>query len=251
MIGVVITPLIDKFENLINKTENKKMYEIARNIQKLSLIGQLSAALVHEIRNPLTSIKGFLQLIESGIIEKNYFDIIHSEFQRIELILSELLVVTRPQVTVFHKQSIQSIIHHVIALMQPQATLHNIELISNLANEPLWIECDENQLKQVFLNLIKNSIEAMPNGGQIRIDVTKASSFTKIRIIDQGCGIPKDIMDKIGQPFFTTKKNGTGLGIMISRKIIEIHKGIMNIQSEEKKGTTITIQLPLYTLNIS
>ncbi|WP_339060158.1 PAS domain S-box protein [Tepidibacillus marianensis] len=219
----------------VDKTERNQLYEMVRNTEKLSLVGQLAAGLVHEIRNPLTSIKGFLQLIETGLIKQEYFDIIHSEFYRIELILTELLVVSRPHISVFNHHLIQDIIYHVITLMEPQAILHNIEFRKELTSEPIQIECDENQIKQLFLNILKNAIEAMPEGGQILIKMIVDSSFVLLQVVDQGHGIPKEWIEKIGQPFFTTKENGTGLGMMVSQQIVKNHKGTLQLYSKEKK----------------
>ena len=230
---------------VINVGERKKLYELARNTDKLSLIGQLSAGLAHEIRNPLTSIKGFIQLIEKGVVDKHYFDIIHSEFERIELILNELLFVAKPHLSIFKTHRLQDIVNHVVTLIHPQAILFNIELHTVQPDEPIQFDCDINQIKQLLLNLAKNAIEAMPNGGQLKIHLEVQSSYVLIRITDQGIGIPKELLEQIGQPFFTTKKKGTGLGMMISYQIVKNHKGRIEIKSKENHGTTFTIHLPL------
>jgi two-component system, sporulation sensor kinase E len=108
---------------------------------------------------------------------------------------------------------------------------------------PLY--CDENQLKQVFINIIKNAIEAMPNGGILRIEAKQRLDSILICIADEGCGIPKERMAKLGEPFYSTKEKGTGLGLMVSFKIVEAHGGKMNIHSEEGKGTTVCLLFPI------
>ncbi|MED1472742.1 ATP-binding protein [Bacillus salipaludis] len=116
---------------------------------------------------------------------------------------------------------------------------------TEFASEEVVVKCEYNSLKQAFINFMKNSIEAMPNGGEL---VIQMESINKdgilIRFIDQGCGIPNHILSKVGQPFYTTKEKGTGLGFMVSKKIIENHKGSISISSQENKGTSIEVRLP-------
>ncbi|PKR85019.1 PAS domain-containing sensor histidine kinase [Heyndrickxia camelliae] len=227
-------------------TERKKTQELLLNSEKLSVAGQLAAGIAHEVRNPLTAIKGFLQLMQSELnTHTTYFDIIESEMNRIELILTELLVLSKPQDLKFEMKDIAVIIEHVKALIDTNAIMKNIVINTYYECENLMIRCDENQLKQVFINLLKNSIEAMPDGGKITIEVINhGKDKVKILFKDTGSGIPKELLKKIGQPFFTTKENGTGLGIMVSKQIIENHHGTMHIWSDPH-GTIIEIILPV------
>ena len=225
--------------------DRKKTQELLLHSEKLSVTGQLAAGIAHEVRNPLTSIKGFLQLMKEKSVEnKVYYDIISSEINRIELILTELLTLAKPQKMVVKKVYLRELIEQVKTLLETQAIMNNIEIVTVFKGETLEITCDENQLKQVFINLFKNSIEAMSNGGTITVGVYNFNS-DKIKIIcrDTGKGIPDDIINRIGEPFFTTKDNGTGLGLMISKQIIEGHNGELEILSNPN-GTTIKIVLP-------
>lgn len=228
-------------------SERKQTQELMINSEKLTVAGQLAAGIAHEVRNPLTAIKGFLQIMESGLKDqKMYFEIISSEMNRIEMILNELLVLSRPQqITKYTKGNLKVIIEQIVTLLQTQTNMNSIEIITKIEHNLPLIHCDENQLKQVFINFLKNSIEAMPKGGAITIEVqSKSSESLIVRIVDQGHGIPEHLLKKIGTPFFTTKENGTGLGLMICKQIIEQHKGIINIESCSK-GTTIEINLPV------
>jgi two-component system sporulation sensor kinase A len=226
----------------------KEAEKLMLESEKLSIAGQLAAGIAHEIRNPLTAIKGFVQLMKSGVIQKDqYYDIISSELNRIELILSELLMLAKPHESSFQQTNIIQLFSDVICLLETQAILHNIriELTNSLTVQS--IICDENQLKQVFINFIKNSIEAMPDGGTIHIIVEEPNdNQVRITFIDEGCGIPEKLMNRLGNPFVTTKENGTGLGLMVSYKIIENHNGTVSIKSKENEGTTLTIELPRY-----
>ena len=225
-------------------SEHKHAEELMIRSEKLSVAGQLAAGIAHEIRNPLTAIKGFLQLMHGEIEKDNqYFEIIFSELNRIEMILSELLMLAKPQETVFEKANVKTILLEVVTLLETEAILRNIVIEKKFSDENQEVVCDKNQLKQVFINLIKNAIEAMPNGGTVTIS-TKSENFSiVIEIKDEGEGIPKELLERLGEPFLTTKEKGTGLGLMITYKIVENHKGTIDVSSSEK-GTVFTIKLP-------
>ncbi|MCC3357656.1 PAS domain S-box protein [Bacillus sp. REN16] len=222
-----------------------KAEELMIKSEKLSIAGQLAAGIAHEIRNPLTAIKGFLQLFNDDFQGKqNYFDIIFSELNRIELILSELLLLAKPSEIKFKNMDIRTILRDVVTLLETQAILQNIQINIDFMNEDSVITCDENQIKQVFINLIKNSIDAMENGGTITIRTMVTNDSIYILFVDEGCGIPKSILERIGEPFYTTKEKGTGLGLMVSYNIIENHNGEIKVDSKENEGTTFEIKLP-------
>ncbi|MFT4415208.1 PAS domain S-box protein [Fredinandcohnia humi] len=213
--------------------------------EKLSIAGQLAAGIAHEIRNPLTAIKGFLQLFHDDIQGKeHYFDIIFSELNRIELILSELLLLAKPSEVKYKEMDVRTILRDVVTLLDTQAILQNIQINLELDNESSFIRCDDNQIKQVFINLIKNSIDAMAKGGNIYIQTKVTDEKIIVTFVDEGCGISKSILSRIGEPFYTTKEKGTGLGLMVSYNIIENHNGKITVESEENKGTTFEITLP-------
>jgi len=226
-------------------TELKRSKELLQDAENLSAAGELAAGIAHEIRNPLTSIKGFIQLAQTMNTNlERYYPIILTEIDRINTIISELLLLAKPKVMDYRKSEITSIIYDVLNLFNPQAILHNIEINTDIVIDEAIVRCHESQLKQVIINLLKNSLEAMPTGGKINVGLTETSRTLCLTIKDEGRGIPKDILPKLGKPFFTTKDNGTGLGLATCFSIIENHKGIMNIESEENLGTTITIKLP-------
>jgi len=229
-------------------TERKKTQELLLNSEKLSIAGQLAAGIAHEIRNPLTAIKGFHQLMKSESNGKPYyFDILSDEMNRIELILNELLLLAKPQAMKLKQAEVRGLLEQVCALMEPQVHLHNIEVeVKCEPDVPRFIPCDENQIKQILINFLKNAIEAMPNGGQIQITVhLHGEDRIRLRIIDQGEGIPEDKLKKIGEPFYTTKEKGTGLGFMVCRKIVEDHRGTLTISSKVNEGTTVEVVLPV------
>ncbi|KHF40681.1 PAS domain S-box protein [Halalkalibacter okhensis] len=225
------------------KRTEKLLYES----EKLTAVGQLAASIAHEIRNPLTSIKGFLQLIKSNHkeVRGDFLTIMSDEITRIEMITSELLVLAKPQALDFQYEDLNRIIEDVVMLLSSQALINNVEVITDIEELP-EVKCIGSQLKQVFINLIKNSIEAMPNGGEVVITAKLyRSNEIQVQVMDQGSGIPKEFLSKIGTPFYTTKEKGTGLGLMTALKIIDSHNGKLQISSLQDKGTTIEINLPI------
>lgn len=227
-------------------SERKKNEELLINSEKLYVAGQLAAGIAHEIRNPLTSLKGFLQLIASGRGNtSNFYDIMKSELIRIESIVSELLMLSKPQVYEFVHKDSRQIMADTVNLLETQAILHNVMIEFHSDYRPLWVLGVENQLKQVFINVLKNAIEAMHNGGVVTITMSlEEESAVLIRIKDEGSGIPDEQLAKIGQPFYTTKDKGTGLGLMVTYKIIDNHQGRISAESKLGVGTTFVIQLP-------
>ncbi|MCD1261730.1 PAS domain S-box protein [Paenibacillus athensensis] len=228
-------------------TERQKTEELLRKSEKLSVVGQMAAGVAHEIRNPLTSVKGFLQFMQSGASSKQeYYDIMLSELGRIEMIITEMLVLAKPQVLRYQPCSIETILRQVMTLLETQAILSDIQFRMVIERGLPLVLCEENQLKQVFVNLIRNAMEAMPDGGQIDVRVgLDDTGRVNIALKDRGCGIPPERLSKLGEPFYTTKEKGTGLGMMITYKIIEDHKGTMHIESSVGKGTVVSITLPV------
>ncbi|WP_275425407.1 PAS domain-containing sensor histidine kinase [Bacillus sp. CGMCC 1.16541] len=229
-------------------TEKKEMHEQIRKSDTMQVVGQLAAGIAHEIRNPMTALKGFIQLLEGSVKEDYslYFDIIKSELQRIESIITEFLVLAKPQAVKFEKKYIQQIVKETTELLNAQAMLENVQFNLQVDENVPPIYCEANQLKQVFINMIKNAIEVMKSGGTItvRTKCVDGKSVT-VSIEDEGEGISEDRVKKLGEPFYTTKEKGTGLGLMVSYKIIEEHKGCIHVESELGKGTIFHVTLPI------
>jgi len=230
-------------------TERRQDEDRLIRSEKLSVIGQLAAGVAHEIRNPLTALKGFTQLLRNKYAEHSYyFDIMGTEIDRINLIVNEFMTLAKPHYNSYQFNDIERILQSVLSILDTQAMLLGVEVNFLTENEIPKLYCNENQLKQVFLNVIKNAFEAMLEGGTVTISVRFESSdqLIHVKIQDQGDGMPEDVMKRIGEPFLTTKEKGTGLGLMVSSRIIEEHKGTMLIKSSSGEGTLIDIQLPLH-----
>jgi two-component system, sporulation sensor kinase E len=229
-------------------TTFKRTQEFLGQSEKLAVVGELAAGIAHEIRNPLTSLRGFTQLIEFDQgVNHQYLTIMLTEIDRINTIVSELLLLAKPNDEDFNPVNMNELLNTVVILMNAQATFYNIEIQLHTKNsEPVIINGLENKLKQIFINFIKNSIEAMPHGGEIMIRTVKENGNFLIEIEDQGCGIPAESLAKIGKPFYTTKEKGTGLGFMICNSIIDSHKGKLGITSQVDVGTTINLNFPCH-----
>lgn len=221
--------------------------QLQMQAQKLAVAGQIAAGIAHEVRNPLTSVNGFLQLMKTQYPERtDYFDIIFSEIKRIDFVLSELLVLAKPQAVHFQEVQLHELLEQVVTLLKTNAVLSNIDLKQPFKKQDAGaILADANQMKQLFINLIKNAIEAMPEGGSIYISTEKVLNEWKITIQDEGKGMSEEDIQKIYDPFFSTKKEGTGLGLTICATILKDHHGRMDVSSELGKGAAFQIYLPV------
>lgn len=226
-------------------TDRKRAEEMIRRSEKLSIAGELAAGVAHEIRNPLTSLRGFMQLLKAK--NTDYVDIMLMEIDRISYIVNEFIGMAKPQALHFVESDLKQLISSVMTFMEPQALLYNVQMelsVSADAVNPL-VECEPNQMKQVYMNVLKNAIESMPRGGRIRIELSEGEKGMLLtRIVDQGVGIPEERLGKIGEPFFSLKESGTGLGLMVCNRIVEAHHGKLSIHSVVGQGTTIEIALP-------
>jgi|GEM_PF-267044 PAS domain S-box-containing protein len=231
-------------------TERKKTEETLHRQDKLAAVGQLAAGVAHEIRNPLTSMKGYGEFLledETDPQRREFIEIILDEIGRVNTIVEDFMVLAKPKAVELEEKNIVTIIKNVLSLLDFEARKKHVKMNFEANEEIIQIECDEDRLKQVFLNFVKNGIEAMPNGGELTVKVSVEDNQVQISIQDTGVGIPEDKLKKIGEPFYTTKKEGTGLGLMVSFKIIESHQGKVYIESEINKGTTFNIILPAKT----
>ncbi|OMP66921.1 ATP-binding protein [Domibacillus epiphyticus] len=226
-------------------TDLKEKEQMIFNADTLGAIGQLAAGIAHEIRNPMTAIKGFVQLWKQESINA-YSDIILSELERVEFIMSEFLMLAKPQQSHKIEQiNMRTLIEEVATFMRPEALLKNIEIKTQIDEQLPRLNVEQKQMKQVIINLMKNGIEAMLDGGILTVSVSVHSNKMFIEVIDQGIGIPEEAIPRLGEPFFSNKDKGTGLGLMVSKKMIHQHNGDLVFTSEEGKGTKARIILPV------
>ncbi|WP_165352507.1 two-component system sensor histidine kinase NtrB [Bacillus infantis] len=229
-------------------TEKKKLEEYLRNSEKLKVTGEMAASVAHEIKNPLTVISGFIQMIgEKENDYKQYISIIHSELERMNGIINEFLYLSKPHTPNMKPQPLEPLLNETALLFESEAHYKNVHLLKDILPGCGTVLCDTGKLKQACINLVQNSIDAMPEGGVVKISCRQTStSEARILIEDSGCGMPEELLQNIKKPFFTTKESGTGLGLMITEQIIQQHKGRLSITSRMGSGTTAEIHLPLF-----
>ncbi|EPD50261.1 PAS domain S-box protein [Paenisporosarcina sp. HGH0030] len=230
-------------------TALKETESMLRQSEKMSVIGELAAGIAHEIRNPLTTIKGFLQMGKDKAINlEPHTEMLIDEIDRINTIVNELLIVSRPSEVIFSNKNINTIVKEVIQLLSTEASLQNIQLNLNEL-EKFDTYCNDSKLKQVFINILKNAIESISTQGEVNITLfEKDENYFAIKFEDNGCGIEESRLKHIGEPFYSVKEKGIGLGMTVSFSIIESHKGTINISSEVDKGTSVEVLLPKYKL---
>lgn len=227
-------------------TEFAQQREELARLEKLNLIGQLAAGISHEIRNPLTTVKGFLQLLQSQaeyIKVGEYLDLMISEIDRANAIITDFLSLAKANLDNTKHICINYIISKLFPILQADAYSNNKEILLELNDLPN-IMLNENEIKQLILNLVRNGLEVTPEHGHVVIRTYKTTEHAVLAISDQGSGIPEDIQEKIGIPFFTTKETGTGLGLAISMGIAQRHKANFHFETGNT-GSTFYISFPI------
>ncbi|WP_226659253.1 ATP-binding protein [Guptibacillus hwajinpoensis] len=213
--------------------------------EKLSAIGKLGAGLAHEIRNPLTSIIGFTQLLDVDEKQSHYIDIITAELERMKNLVNQFVMMGKQTSSERKTGHLNPLIEETVELMRSNAHLHNVEINDHSTEEQMSVCMDSSQIKQVLINFIKNAIESMPNGGKITVSLAKEDNKAVISITDTGKGMSEKEVKQLGTPFFSTKSSGLGIGLSICFDIMKAHHGNIVIDSEEGVGTTAKLLLPL------
>jgi signal transduction histidine kinase len=238
-------------ENARLYQEMQKTQQLMRRTDRLSSLGSLTAGLAHEIRNPLVTVKTFLDLVPVRYKDKefrsDFLKLTTSELARITNLVGELLDFAKPKKPKFRRSDVNQVIEEIIPLITVEANKRDIAIEKNLRDTPR-AKLDADQMKQVFLNILLNAIEAIKTHGTISItsrDIQKnGAEYVQVEIADTGKGIPKKLVDQIFDPFFTTKERGSGLGLSISHQIVEDHHGFIEVESMPKKGTIFFINIP-------
>jgi len=226
-------------------TALKETESLLRQSEKMSVLGELAAGIAHEIRNPLTTIKGYLQMgQEKAINLDDHIDVMVGEIERINSIVNELLLVAKPSDFNFSHKNINTIVREVVQWLSTEASLQSTHL--NLIEQGQFITyCNDSKIKQVIINILKNAMEATSANGEVNITIyDKDEDYLAINFEDNGCGIEEARLKYIGEPFYSLKEKGIGLGMTVSFRIIESHKGAIHITSEMNVGTSVEVLLP-------
>lgn len=218
-----------------------------RRSEKMNVISQLAASVAHEVRNPLTTVNGFLQLIirDDNITDKqrNYIDITLSELNRAQSIINDYLSLAKPNNSNTQLVNISEELSKTVELMTSYTNIQSIE-VETFIEDSLYINGNKDEIKQVLINIIKNAIEAIGNEGLLQINAFAKDQDIIVKITDNGPGMTKEQLSKIGTPFYSTKDKGTGVGLTICFQIIEQLKGSIDVESTVGKGTSFIIKLP-------
>jgi len=237
-------------ENALLFREQRQRLRRMSRADKLATVGELAAGAAHEIRNPLTAIRSSLQYLESKGPDETSRKLLASalqETERIDGIVSALLAFARPSEISKERHDLRETVEESLELVSFQARTQKVSVSKAVPPAPLLIRADRAQLKQLFLNVFLNAIQAMPAGGTMNVEVRiKDERKAFVTVTDTGEGIPEEKLDRIFDPFFTTKKGGTGLGLSICYNIVKSHQGDIEVKSKSGQGTTILITLPLY-----
>ncbi len=237
------------FQNL---TEVKQLEQRVRQADRLRAVGEMAASIAHEIRNPLASIAGSIELLTEsaalGARGQKLLRIIMNESDRLNHIIEEFLAYARERVPQLAPHNLRTVIEEVVTLFRNTETaVRRTEIELRAPEAPPYVLADHEQLKQVFFNLLRNATEAMPGGGRIEIEIEPCvpeGGEICVRVRDTGCGISPEALEHVFEPFYSTKRRGTGIGLAMTEKIVRAHNGTISVESVPGCGTTFTITLP-------
>jgi PAS domain S-box-containing protein len=253
LISFSVTEFEDKlfFTGIVRDlTETKKLQEKLLRSERLAALGQSVAEITHEIKNPLMLIGGFAQQLSKTITDEKGLRKVHiivREIERLERLLSELRDFYLPSSITVEKVNIKDLQDDTFSLIKKECDEKDVNVHLDINEGAQFVAGDLNKLKQVLLNLYKNAIDAMEKGGTLTVSAHPSGKDVEIAVSDNGCGISEADKNSIFSPFFTTKDSGTGLGLAVSKRIIDQHEGgSISVESEEGKGTTFRIRLPSY-----
>lgn len=233
--------------HMTDATEKENLQVQLAHSGSLSAIGQIAASIAHEIRNPITTLKGFTQLLKASATEDSirYISVIEDEIDRMESILGEMLVLSKPSKKRKSIFSLEVLVSDMVSILQPKAVMDGIEVISSveLNKDPL-IYGDPDKFKQVLLNLFKNALESMKTGGKLTIQISEREEKLVLLVADTGKGMTRHQVNQVFMPFFSSKPGGTGLGLPFVLKAVEDHGGTISVESQVEVGTKFTLTFP-------
>jgi hypothetical protein len=254
-LAIVNASLYESLEKRMKELENA--YDTLRQqekqlieSEKFAAMGKMATSIAHEIKNPLVSIGGFARLVYRKVEDpsiKESLQIVINETARLESLLQNILSFSRPPEPRLERNDVNELAIGIIPLIQQeiQELGREIEIEVDLYPDRLEIEFDEGLIKQVLLNLCRNAVQAMPNGGKLSLKTGVKGNFVQIIVSDTGVGIPKHLLTSLFTPFFTTKSTGTGLGLAVAKQVVVKHGGFIDVESEENIGSTFTVNLPM------
>jgi two-component system, NtrC family, sensor histidine kinase PilS len=232
-------------------TEVRRIEREARLRQRLAAVGEMAAGIAHEIRNPLASMSGSIQVLRQELPlseeQAQLMDIVLRESERLNHTIKSFLAYARPQRSAPSRLDVGKVLQDTALLLRNSADVQSHHIVEvDAPQEPVWCEADENQIRQIVWNLATNGIRAMANGGRLLLSVRSEDDCVILTVQDQGCGIPADDLDHIFQPFRSSFERGTGLGLAIVHRLVTDYNGTIHVASEVGVGTILTVKLPMH-----
>ena len=238
---------------LVTLRDLESMEEIESELElsrRMAAIGRLTSGVAHEVKNPINAIVVHLELLRNKLGDPNapgmrHLEVIDAEIRRLDRVVQTLVDFSRPVELQLHEQDLRGVIGDVLALATDELSTRNVILIDHMPSKPVVANVDADLLKQAALNVIENGAQAMPEGGKLEVALEVDRKQAIIRITDEGVGIPDDIRDRIFDLYFTTKSGGSGIGLAMTYRILQLHHGGIEVQSREERGTEFRLRIPL------
>jgi len=218
--------------------------------RRLAAIGRLTSGVAHEVKNPINAIVVHLEVLRQKLNQadpdtRRHMDVIGSEIRRLDRVVQTLVEFTRPVELRLTDLDLRKLVNEVVMLASPEAERHNIQFEREASTEPLPVRIDADLVKQAVLNIVINGVQAMSDGGRLHITTRRESEEAIIIVRDEGPGISAEIRDKIYNLYFTTKKGGSGIGLSMAYRVVQLHNGALEFDSVESQGATFTLRIPL------
>jgi signal transduction histidine kinase len=222
--------------------------------RRMAAIGRLTSGVAHEVKNPINAIVVHLELLKNKLDDPSapavrHLEVIDMEIRRLDRVVQTLVDFSRPVELQLREQDLRNVIGDVLALATEELSTRNVTLTSVLPSKSVIANVDADLLKQAALNVIQNGAQAMPDGGQLQVALETDRKFAILRILDEGMGIPEEIREKIFDLYFTTKSEGSGIGLAMTYRILQLHHGSVEVQSRVERGTEFRLRIPLSSVD--
>jgi signal transduction histidine kinase len=216
---------------------------------RLAAIGRLTSGVGHEVKNPINAIVVHLELLRNKLPSEEapamrHLNIIQSEIQRLDRVVQTLVDFSRPIEPKMQEQDLRTVVASVLQLASAELATRAVTVVSRLPERPVVVKIDTDMLRQALLNIVLNGAQAMPGGGTLTLDLTDDSRIAVLSVRDQGEGIAEDVLPRIFDLYFTTKKEGSGIGLAMTYRIVQLHSGVVEVESEVGKGSVFTLRIP-------
>lgn len=227
-------------------TQSKQIDARLQDTERLSVLASLAAGIAHEIRNPLTTARGFLQLFAERLRseqDQRFLRLTITELDRIHQLVVDFMSLAKPDEPHYAETDLTGLIENAVQFLHPEASLHGVILTMDVPASPIYVWADEKQMKQILMNIVQNALQACTTRDSVVVQLTPQAHQVELKVMDTGCGMTAEQLERVFQPFFTTKASGTGLGLSITKRIIEEHHGTVHVESTQGLGTAVRIVL--------